>query len=398
MKNHRGLFVLASIVSILAYSCSLQEKNVGTHPDFKRLPQNDEISYRTDILKTDYKESLGLLPSPDELIKGNIIGDDTLLQNDYHGILPSKFQFDDRNNIYIQQWTTNSINVYSQQGEYLYSIGGSGLGPGEFRYIRSFDFNENFRTLYVLDLFKVDVFSLKEGKFVYKTTFDHELFSPETICVLDSSIYISGFRKDSKKIEGINKYDLENYSFKKSFGYGYISYQDIFQHGRTLSQMLITCNNKSETIIGQLKEFPFVFGYSPDGSQKWVSKIDSYISPEFPETSEPSLLIRANTEIYNRFYPFINSELNEFEVIQIGYFFPAEYLYDIMTGKNPAKPALNGREEMIHTIIIDTYSGKLFNSKRFDLIGAINDGTVILLDQGPEVPKSYQNTFYLNEF
>lgn len=383
-------FCLACAMFLL--SCGDRSKS-GVHPDYDRLPSGDEVSHSVDLYSqnTSFPISVSSGSASDRLT----IGDDSLYTNEYHGMLPRRIDMDNNGRIYISQWTENTINVYSPDGEYLYSIGQEGFGPGEFEDLQYFIFDSTYTTLYALDRFEVEVFELEgDSTYQYRTSFNHNIYlgGPvvATMCMLDSNLYISGFTNsyddDAKEMmRGINIIDMNTFEQVTSFGYVYETYQRALVNIRTLSHMFITCNEQTETVVAQHHDFPFVFGYSKEGKQKWISRIDNFISAEFPETKEGAMGLRTNENPYHRIIPFRAVALNEFELLQVRYAYP-RYEDDI---------EINDPNE--YTILIHSETGELYIDDQYPIFGAIKDSVFITIDRGNDIPKTYFNTFYVEQ-
>jgi len=389
--------ISVSISIMLTIFCT-KNPNIGTHPHPSLLPQEEEIAFTINMEDTDETTFSNILPYPES--ERFQIGNDSLLANIYHGILPYHFAIDSQKRLYIAQWTTNTINVYSQDGEYLYSIGKSGFGPGELQRLRYFTFDSSYQTLYVLDQYEVEIFTLIETSYEFKDSFKHNLFLPETMCVLGSNLYISGFINNKEQfvenIKGINGFDLKTLEHKNTFGYTYYSFQKILVHTRTLSSMLISCNKETNTVVGQLREFPYMFGYTKEGEEKWSARIGNFESAQFPETSEPSMTLRPNKDFYNHFFPFRATDLGKYELIQIGYRYPSSQLYKILTNEPLNDLIYDGPE--VTSVLVNTNNGELIISNRYPIVGAVKDSLIITADRGDSIPQAYTNTFYFHEF
>lgn len=301
-------------------------------------------------------------------------------------------EIDHEGRLYIKQWTENTINVYSPDGDYLYSIGENGPGPGEFIDLQSFIFDSTYSTLFVLDRHKVDLFEREnDGFFEYQTSFNHSLYLggqlSASMCMLGSNLYISGFSnefKESRKemVHGINVIDLNTREPTASFGHIYESYRNAIVTSRIMSHMHITCNEQTDTVVAQHHDFPFMFGYSSSGEQKWVSRIDNIIPAEYPETKEGALGMRTNEKHFHTFLPFRPVDLNEYELVQVRYSYPS---------------GVEVNDPKTYLILVHSGSGKLYASGRYPIIGAVKKDTYVTIDPYSIARIPNKNTFYLEK-
>lgn len=385
--NNAGLMPVFVCIAflILANSCG---ETTTLHPDKNRLPGDDKVDYRIDFNKS-YPAPIEQFLKPVEWSFKTTISDSLL--NDYYGLLMhlAKMDIDPSGNIYIQYQNT-TIKVYDSTGTYSYSIGKSGRGPGELFKLYSFDFSQDYKKLYLLGAFKVEVFSLIDGVYEYDTSFVHKFMSPRSICVLGNHLYIGGFLYSDAGLENesetnriasypIHKMHIDSFELARSFGFEYRAYNDLPQFNKFMSETILTCNHSSNTVIGQLKDFPYMFGYTPDGKIKWISKFDNYLSTEFTETIKPSLsLIPSNQEVYNRLYPFRKIHGSGYELIQAGYQMPYWYLLALSRNENPEPIEID--QPLFRTILVDSENGELHMSDAYGLIGAVRDNKMVIID------------------
>jgi hypothetical protein len=186
-------------------------------------------------------------------------------------------------------------------------------------------------------------------------------------------------------MRGINKIDMNTQEQVDSFGYVYETYHKWMVTIRVLSQMYITCNEQTDTVVAQHLEFPFLFGYSGDGEQKWVSRIDNFISAEFPETKEGHMGNRTNEGIFHYLIPFRAVDLNEYELFHIEYSYP--HPRDNIEINDPNDFAI-----MVHS-----GTGELYATGGYPIIGAFRDSVYITIDRDI-TPQSYINTFYVEKY
>lgn len=272
------------IASILFMGCN---SNTKEHPNFDELPTSKEIDYTLDLKSKTVKEASKILDLNNLTLLANIEKD--TLSNNLFGIKTVKM--DPEGNIYFTKKGSESIYVYNNHGKFEYTIGKKGKGPGEFQDLRTFDFNDTFEKLVVLDKFEIDFFKLNSGKYQYDHTIFPKVSMGKDICVLNNYLYYTGFKYEeldtlvnndkpynTKKLASgpIHKYDLSQQKTVDHFGPIYHSYSGWWMLDAQLSSMKLACNKKSNTIVGIFNNFGFLYGFESNGSLKWISKLDNY--------------------------------------------------------------------------------------------------------------------------
>lgn len=383
--------------------CTPSRKEV-VHPDFERFPPDSTIDYSVDISNRS-EIPLPHFFHPDSLRHLATIGNDSTFADEYYDNTPQKLDIDSAGNIYIVQERTNSIHVYNRKGEFLYSIGRGGRGPGEFIEISRFVFDKTYKKLYVLDVFEIEIFVRKNGRFEYETSVTHHFMRAYDLCLLGKELFVSGYKmtregrqayKDGTKRRGeakvappITKVDLETFEHTLSFGYEYKSYSGWGYYSGRLSETMLSCNEYSKTVVGYLKRFPYIFGYDTVGRQKWVSRMDGYMSTQSREVRTPegpAFYPHTNEDIFNWKYPVQEIYNKEYSLLQ--------FIYSPLV-KYYASSDIHQIGRPIRTILVDTKSGELVYSDAYDYIGVWKDDVVITMDIDPE---TYQKTFEVHEY
>lgn len=80
--------------------------------------------------------------------------------------------------IILDKKARRQILVFNKSGEYLYSIGKMGLGPGEYTYIRDFTYSSKDNLLFILDsqTRKIHKYQLNTGKYLNTITCEHSCY------------------------------------------------------------------------------------------------------------------------------------------------------------------------------------------------------------------------------
>ena len=381
------------LLLVLSAGCASSSKNEGVHPDPDRFPPDSLIDYTVTVSGGKNTTPLPHFFHPDSLITIATIGNDSSLADKYYD-KPQSVDIDSEGFIYITQEHSNTIRVYNTKGQFEYSIGGIGRGPGEFIRVISFAFDNNYQSLYVMDWMKIEVFTRSVGRFKYDKTIQHKLIQVFDMCVLDDALFISGYgmaREDTEAYEAgdirrgkarvtapINKFSLETLEHVKSFGFEYESFSGWGNYNGRLSETMLSCNDSTDTVVGFLKHYPYIFGYNKEGQRKWASKINGYISTrseEFRTAEGPAFYLHKNEEFFNWKYPIQKIYNKEYSLLKIGY-----------SPFDEKKP--------LRTILVNTTNGELTHSGIYKYIGLWKDTIIITVEI---TPQDFQSIVYINE-
>lgn len=381
----------------------LNQCNQGTdweivHPVAERLPQGNNSINSIDITSRQ-ENPIQRFFDPIGIKFHLSIGDSSSLGDEYYS--PTKVRIGYDGNVYIMHKHTNAIRVYNSIGIYQYSIGKGGRGPGELNEITTFDLDIANQRLYIFDhSFKIEVYVRNKGLFKYERTIYHRYIQTYDACLLNDSIFISGYSShqdldnpSQSILKPIARINLLTENTDLTFGYLYPSYSGYSNYSQRLSETLLSCHQESNTVVGYLRHFPFIFGYNVDGITKWVSRIDGYVSPEFTEFKKsqhrvPGLIPYSNQEVFNYTYPIQKIDVADFSILQFGWTGPQPII-----NPNP-RIRREDKEPRYRTILIDTESGELFHSDAYPLIGAMQKGKMVTY----EILEPYQIKFSLNTY
>jgi hypothetical protein len=195
---------------------------------------------------------------------------------------------DSKNRIYILDERRQDVSIFSENGEFINTIGGKGAGPGETESAKSLSiYNDEW--LLINNFNRVEVYLLKEDEIIfYKTVnFDKPV---SNLCVINNTLYtyspiaIANYTdSDKHSFPLIHAYSMPDLNHMFSFGESYKS--ESLPIISQLSFGELSCNESSSTVIFKFNRFPYMYGYSAsDGSLKWVNIFDELQIPIVEET------------------------------------------------------------------------------------------------------------------
>lgn len=341
-----------------------------THPDSAQFPSSDRVAHRVDISRPsgDFPSHLFTqLTTPPSAVFG---GGEAFSMEYTIDYVPPKLGVDRFGLIYVVQEHGNTVNVYDRSGTFAYAIGKGGHGPGEFVRLRSFAFDRDHQTLYVLDLTKIEVFKRTAGRFEYVSTILLDMLMADDICEIDSVLFVTGHRIAREAVEAVKsgekwpaqarvarpilRIDLADVENPTSFGYVYESRYGWGYYDYLMSESNLICNRQTRTVVGIPRHFPFLIGYDIDGNEQWVSRIDGYIGTQFTEEMTPkgpAFYGNTNPETFHRKLPVAEADLGEYLVMQF-----IERLPQIWFASSPdITLSFTG----VHTVLVHAGTGRL---------------------------------------
>lgn len=390
MSKYTSIILIAVICA-----CSSKQHPEGlSHPDPDQLPKAEEISYVLNMKNADHKLSSPRYDFGNYELSRTIGSADGA--DEYYLYDIKHMRMHDDGNLYITKGDINTIFVYDRDGSFSYSIGSSGNGPEEFTRMINFDFDSDYQHLYVLDQTKIEVFSLKDGRYVYEHTILHDLLFAHDLCALNNNIYVSGFHFEEldedqhvERVLGgvtnskpIHIYSRDSESRISSFGISYKSYSKNPIWGGTLSEMMLNCNSNTGTVTGLQKTFAHLYGFDEDGQLKWISRIDELdyevLTESNIKTPRERMISSRNDALFSPRYRAFRDTGSEFSVLQINYAISAANMSNL---GNLIRMQFTDRP-VFHSIYIDTGTGELSLSEMEkedspEIFMASKDGQVI---------------------
>lgn len=310
--------IFSTLLFLHLISCG--ERSSVTHPIEEHLPLPSEISNVVTVNLSDAEKKEAAS------ISSVFTNNDSLHFFDY----PKALDYHD-GLFYLLENRKNHISVFDTLGNFQYQFSRAGHGPGEVISPVTFKFNDDYSELYILDAYDIEIFEKISGRFVPKKTVYHGLLRAYDMCILDESYYLSGYGISKEQLEKyqnneishnefnvsgpINKYSIASDSLEIAFGFKYKSYFGYKTFGGMMSNVMISCNSLSKTILAQHEYFPYLFGYDKEGDLRWLTKLEGYLTSnlleEIGKNGSYNLTQYSNSKIFQRFSGFNPSSTNE---------------------------------------------------------------------------------------
>jgi len=286
-----------ALLALLLVGCSSKQKYKIVHPTQENLSLGSkgyEIKASKSDLDKNESDSDTLISVHRKMHKISSIGTSNSSQNEIFGHIEDTF-IDSLHRVYLLDSRKQLIEVFSQKGEYITSLGEKGKGPGEFEYAHSIT-NYKDRYLLISNGYRIEIYDISSKKIKFLKTLHLKIWA-HSLCIYRNKLFIhnnrlwdksDNFAKKVKNDENIPMIQAYNFPSMKpafSFGRSYRSNNPSVVDRMTSGNL--SCNRATSTIIFIFNNLPIIQGYSAkNGKLRWQSRIDNLNFPDFIEKNE----------------------------------------------------------------------------------------------------------------
>jgi hypothetical protein len=406
----RGLVYL-QLLLLLVIKCSCVQREYY-HPLESNLPAEE---FYTEIVSMSDSIGLNQHKFPEFFYDLNSASSKVYL-NDYTFSNEDEMIINDNGDFFLINRYEYSVDWLTEKGKLKQRIGRGGRGPGEFENIKGFTFDYDFERLFVLDNLSIKVFHYdnESGLFVYITSINDVFMDAFDICYLDGNLYLSAFDINREFYDELNKLESRSDQIKglkkvtstdpivvidpdqgkviNYFGYKIKSVSGFGVLDGILSEVEISCNSSTQTVIAKPKYAPMILGYTSDGNLKWTTKIKGIRDEMLLEKLNPyygvSWAKTANNSLFDRSMPFREIRNTPYLVLE----FEEKFLVKKFSQEIPDYL----REFNFTVSLIDSRNGKIHfvdNTEKY-FLGASSDHYIYsIYDIKSEIHDFYISTF-----
>ena len=178
---------------------------------------------------------------------------------------------DSQQNIYVLDYTSKSVRVFSKNCQFLDSAGRPGRGPADMSWPQAI-FHDGAERLFVFDHVNgVIVFRSADGKLTHERTFGAE-YQPTNACVLGDELIIPGWR-DRKILHVFETKGQHIRSFGESF---WPDSSNAVKDFASRQVLRVHCDAASKRIYVAASAIGLARAYQADGTLLWEQQL-----PEF---------------------------------------------------------------------------------------------------------------------
>jgi hypothetical protein len=162
----------------------------------------------------------------------------------------------------------NVVREFSTRGDLVATFGGAGLPAGRLEYPQRLAVAGSGQ-LFVADRNKqIKVFNRGSREWTFSHAFALTVV-PEDMCFLKGELFVRGWAAGRT----IHVYSQDG-AWRRSFGREYADQVEMVRD--QLSDGRLACVDSANLIIDTIELLPYLFGYTPTGELRWISRIASF--------------------------------------------------------------------------------------------------------------------------
>jgi len=280
VMNRAGGFrgtVLATMLALSGCDCASRsgQTDIEVHPTTTH-PTSTSLDREGATLVTRSGEATGSVRSDIDMLRslgGNTsftIGIEEGGADEVLGTVAAAVSLAD-NRIAILDGSPPRIRVYTANGEPSYSIGGPGVGPGEFRAPLTMVVDPESQALTVVDRDR-RISTFADTLLTASVTISVDA---EDACIVGPYLVLSAF--DPEEFTSVQRHDLQTGAVAR-FGEAYPDGPPIAVG--VLTGGAIACSAAHGQILVSDIYLPFVMSYSVDGQLQWTAQIEDFVPRE----------------------------------------------------------------------------------------------------------------------
>jgi len=203
---------------------------------------------------------------------------------------------------YIEDVETNGDTVFildnkkpsviklNASGSIVDVYGRMGRGPTDLLQPVDLEIAEDGRMFVADDFNETKVLRATEEGIVHDESFLTPGVLALDMCIMNEKMYIRSIsknqtEKDSSAYNLVHVYSLDNFEYIRGFGQTYQSPRletNLYLSGGKFSH--IECIESTDTVVYSYREFSYLYGFSGNGTLKWITELKPYKNGKVEET------------------------------------------------------------------------------------------------------------------
>ena len=253
--------------------------------------------------------------------------------------------------------------VYGPTGQYRYTIGAPGEGPGEFQYPQAVYIDIRDR-VFVVDRKggRISVFASSDSTHALVST-SSVGFTPKALCVIGDQLFFSG-DWPVRPNDAVHVFDLSG-EHLRSFG---ATYSSPAAHVRALlSDGPLGCHPDSKALVYMFSRLPLLYGYEVTGGSLWTSMFGDFSPGDIIEEGRGSdsemVLFGSGGREYDR-------ASNVFHV--------TDHFFIVQTRHIIPRTTTQDKSETYHTYVVNGKTGQaMYIGTELHRILAVKSGMIV---------------------
>lgn len=272
-------YLIVNVILLMIFAgCALSEKKSKIiHPTPENIPtgkNGNVVNIDTSIQNGTKFEDLYSSLKGMKVLSGN---EDDVINTTLFGLITDA-EIDSKGRVYILDENQQHIEVFTNRGKHIMTIGGEGKGPGEFEWAQSVVIDKEKRLL-VNTGYRIEIFDISSNGIEHLESKNIGIRT-RSLCILGDTLYVHNSdvlniddATGGENIPMIHAYSIEDFTHLFSFGQSYKSENPMTID--RLSSGNIRCNEASNTVSFMYERIPVIHGYDAEkGSIKWKTHIE----------------------------------------------------------------------------------------------------------------------------
>ncbi|WP_456424898.1 6-bladed beta-propeller [Rhodocaloribacter sp.] len=277
MSSKKNLLRTALVTFILCASTACKDAGI-THPSIEHIPFYARVDHVIDVSTTASSER-GLHELAQRLRRAKVKHSIGVAEGSQEEMIArvEDLAVNDNNGLLLLDSRYNEVRFFDLEGRLIHVLGGPGKGPEEFEAPAALLLSPERRLIVADRKYRLKIFEPKDPGYSYDKTIILPS-APNDICALNDNLYIQQFsRKSNTTIDVLSPTGEVLFSFGETYQTNNWVVKLHFARGK------VACFPSEQTVVVGYELLPLLYGYAPDGTLKWVTRLKDFTPPSVQE-------------------------------------------------------------------------------------------------------------------